>query len=131
MAGRRARLLSRSRRTAGDHAADARGVPGRRPGVVRVDRDLHIAQRPVPVRHGRRRRRPRAPYLEGLIMRTHPPALTLITTLAALTLSPLVPAAAAQTETEVVVERVRPQREKHTTLQFLKQNRDFIRYRYD
>lgn len=33
--------------------------------------------------------------------------------------------------TEVKVERVRPKREKHPTLQFLKENRDFIRARFD
>lgn len=64
-------------------------------------------------------------------MRTNPCPRVLAMMLAALALSPLVPAAIAQTENEVVIERVRPQREKHPTLQFLKANRDFIRYRYD
>lgn len=41
------------------------------------------------------------------------------------------PMARAQTEVEVKVERVRPKREKLPTLQFLKQNRDFIRARFD
>jgi len=43
------------------------------------------------------------------------------------------PAAAATVPdaAEVKVERVRPQREKHPTLRFLKENRDFIRARFD
>jgi hypothetical protein len=39
--------------------------------------------------------------------------------------------ARAETVTEVTVERVKPKREKHETLRFLKENRDFIRARYD
>lgn len=39
--------------------------------------------------------------------------------------------ARAQYEAEVKVERVRPERPKHPTLRFLKENRDFIRGRYD
>ena len=39
--------------------------------------------------------------------------------------------ARSQTETEVKVERVRPKRDQLPTLQFLKQNRDFIRARFD
>ncbi len=39
--------------------------------------------------------------------------------------------AAAQIETEVKVESVKPEKEKHATLRFLKANRDFIRGRYD
>jgi hypothetical protein len=39
--------------------------------------------------------------------------------------------AAAQVVTEVEVERVRPKREKHATLRFLKENLDFIRARLD
>jgi hypothetical protein len=33
--------------------------------------------------------------------------------------------------TEVRVERIKPEREKHETLRFLKQNRDFVRRRFD
>jgi hypothetical protein len=40
-------------------------------------------------------------------------------------------AAPAGAVTEVKVERIRPRREKHPTLRFLKENRDFIRARYD
>jgi hypothetical protein len=44
----------------------------------------------------------------------------------------LVPvAASAQQVTEVEVERVKPRKESHPTLQFLKANRDFIRGRFD
>jgi len=66
-------------------------------------------------------------------MRTNHRVRVLAASVAALASLPMsrVPIAGAQTETEVVVERARPQREKHSTLQFLKQNRDFIRYRYD
>src|SRR5262245_40860193 len=39
--------------------------------------------------------------------------------------------ARAQNEIEVRVEAVRPQKPKFETLQFLKQNRDFIRARFD
>jgi hypothetical protein len=39
--------------------------------------------------------------------------------------------ARAQTVTEVKVERVRPQREKHPTFRFLKENRDWLRARLD
>lgn len=49
-------------------------------------------------------------------------------------LLPLVPQRAAAesiTVTEVQVERVRPKKEKHATLRFLKENRDFIRARFD
>ncbi len=42
-----------------------------------------------------------------------------------------VPAARAQEVTEVKVERVKPNKEDHPTLQFLKANRDFIRARFD
>jgi len=48
-----------------------------------------------------------------------------------LTVPGLAAPARAQSETEVAVEKLRPQREKHPTLVFLKQNRDFIRYRFD
>lgn len=41
------------------------------------------------------------------------------------------PAARAETGQSVRVERVRPDREKHPTLRFLKENRDFIRARFD
>jgi hypothetical protein len=55
--------------------------------------------------------------------------------LAALTLTVAFAAAPAparaQTPTPVEVERVRPHREKHPTLRFLKANRDFIRARFD
>lgn len=53
--------------------------------------------------------------------------------LSLLLVTPLAPAgpARSETETEVRVERVRPKREKLATLQFLKQNRDFIRARFD
>jgi len=51
--------------------------------------------------------------------------------LAVAALAGYVTAARAQTVTEVKVERVRPQRERHPTLQFLKENRDFIRARFD
>jgi hypothetical protein len=40
-------------------------------------------------------------------------------------------AAASDVATDVRVERVRPKREKHPTLRFLKENRDFIRARFD
>lgn len=38
---------------------------------------------------------------------------------------------AAPMTTEITVERVKPRREKHETLRFLKANRDFIRARFD
>jgi hypothetical protein len=40
-------------------------------------------------------------------------------------------AAHAQAVTEIKVERVKPEKEKHLTLRFLKENRDFIRGRFD
>jgi hypothetical protein len=40
-------------------------------------------------------------------------------------------AASAQAVTEIKVERVKPQKDKHLTLRFLKENRDFIRGRFD
>ena len=41
------------------------------------------------------------------------------------------PATAAPTETEVKVERVRPHAERHATLRFLRENKDFIRTALD
>ena len=41
------------------------------------------------------------------------------------------PAARAQETEQVTVERVRPTKEKYPTLRFLRENRDFIRARYD
>jgi len=41
------------------------------------------------------------------------------------------PPAHAETVQSVRVERVRPEREKHPTLRFLKENRDFLRARFD
>lgn len=41
------------------------------------------------------------------------------------------PVARAQEVTEVKVERLKPKKEEHPTLQFLKENRDFIRARFD
>lgn len=41
------------------------------------------------------------------------------------------PSVRAQEATEVKVERVKPKKEGHPTLQFLKENRDFIRGRFD
>lgn len=43
----------------------------------------------------------------------------------------LAPMASAQTVTEVKIERVKPKEEDHPTLQFLKENKDFIRARFD
>lgn len=51
--------------------------------------------------------------------------------LALLLASGAAPELAAQTAEPVTVERVRPKKEKHPTLRFLKENRDFIRARYD
>jgi hypothetical protein len=45
--------------------------------------------------------------------------------------APVPIAADAAGVTEVKVERVRPRKEKHPTLRFLKENRDFIRARFD
>lgn len=50
---------------------------------------------------------------------------------AGLTLLSPAPVARAQQVTEVKVERVKPKQEDHPTLQFLKENRDFIRARFD
>lgn len=55
----------------------------------------------------------------------HAVALALALALAA------VPAARAEAIRSVRVERARPEKEKHPTLRFLKENRDFIRARYD
>ena len=55
-----------------------------------------------------------------------------ITALALLVVAtPVAPARAAGAETEVRVERVKPQVEKHTTLRFLRENKDFLRAALD
>lgn len=51
--------------------------------------------------------------------------------LAALVASSVTASAQPPTATEVKVETVKPAREKHSTLRFLKENRDFIRARFD
>lgn len=51
--------------------------------------------------------------------------------LAGLTVLSTPPLAHAQEATEVKIERVKPKKEDHPTLQFLKENRDFIRARFD
>jgi len=51
--------------------------------------------------------------------------------LAAAVLGACASAAAAQTVTEVKVERVKPKQEEQPTLRFLKENKDFIRARFD
>jgi hypothetical protein len=43
----------------------------------------------------------------------------------------LAPAARAEVVTDVRLERVKPKKEKHATFRFLKDNRDFIRARFD
>lgn len=63
-----------------------------------------------------------------------PCALARTLLLAALPLAPAAAHAAEQastTVTEVRLERVKPAKEKHPTLRFLKENRDFIRERFD
>jgi len=50
---------------------------------------------------------------------------------AGIVLLPHAPAARAQDVTEVKVERVKPKHDEHPTLRFLKENRDFIRARFD
>jgi hypothetical protein len=47
------------------------------------------------------------------------------------TLTAIAPAARAEQVTEVTIERVKPRKDEHPTLQFLKENRDFIRARFD
>ena len=54
-------------------------------------------------------------------------ALTLLTP----TLASAAPAKSSTAPTVVELERVRPRRENHPTLRFLKENRDFIRARFD
>src|SRR6185503_1095785 len=101
------------------------------------DADLHRTRRAGPVRGGRRHRGQGAPHLEGLTVRApHRFGFATATILralapAALALAVHAAPASAQTVTEVRVERVRPPREKHATLRFLKDNRDFIRGRFD
>ena len=68
----------------------------------------------------RRPRRPRAVPVR---------ALELSAALLALAASPL--PSRAETETEVRVERVRPHVDKHVTLRFLRENRDFLRAALD
>ena len=62
-------------------------------------------------------------------MRTAPMLAAMLATLA-LTL-PAVRTARAEETVSVTVERVRPKKDKMPTLRFLKENRDFIRARYD
>jgi hypothetical protein len=56
-------------------------------------------------------------------------AVTLL--VAGVTMLSVAPPVRAQAATEVRVERVRPKKDDHPTLQFLKENRDFIRGRLD
>ena len=61
----------------------------------------------------------------------HRPARLATLALAAVLATALGPGARAQEATVIHVERVRPKKEKLTTLRFLKENRDFIRAQYD
>lgn len=56
--------------------------------------------------------------------------LARLTLIAALTAA-VAPVARAQEVTEVKIERIKPQKDEHPTLQFLKENKDFIRARFD
>lgn len=60
-----------------------------------------------------------------------PCVLALSLPLATLTMIAGVASAQSPRVTEVTIERVRPQKEKLPTLQFLKENRDFVRARFD
>ena len=64
----------------------------------------------------------------------HPSAARSLSTIAALALACLAASPAllrAEPPRSVTVERVRPEKEQRTTLRFLKENRDFIRARFD
>jgi hypothetical protein len=64
--------------------------------------------------------------------RAHAWITTAVTALVAgVTLLSLAPAARAQDVAEVRIERMKPKQEDHPTLRFLKENRDFIRARFD
>jgi len=68
--------------------------------------------------------------VEGLSMRTRLPALLALLVIATPARARAQEAVSA-TPVEVKVERVKPMRDKHPTLRFLRENRDFIRARFD
>ncbi len=82
-----------------------------------------------PIRRTRSRVAPRAALALALMMLAGAAAAATADAPAATTTGE--PAAPGPVVTEVKVERIRPKREKHPTLRFLKENRDFIRARFD